>query len=326
MAIVQKHNATAIPRSFSFQWRNHKRSSVFWWSRLSHTVIPLTCPNVNVITLHQLGSQETSRWPFPVPTCNRLCWVSKWKGRGKRKQGRRVRFNMHCWLVLFWKSNCFPKMKNENLLDLKVQWRFSPVTRKQFLAISWRTLALCGLVHTVCWWMPLAMCNNFAMPIQRFSHLISAQALNDKSVMVRSDSSLPCGARLPLWPNTINAPPSQEEESNCLFCRYSTLRPTRSLIIYTCSCWAFPVNRRAILKCERLNPTHSSPADKFMQRHTNWIYIFILKGKRESSALVYNAYFCLMSWRLTRWFCIDVVSGKAVARGRMLEFTCGAVE
>lgn len=72
------------------------------------------------------------------------------------------------------------------------------------------------------------------------SHLISAQALYDESVMERFDASLPRGARLPLWPDTINSAASQEEKSNCSFCRYSTLWPTGYLIIYMDSCWVLP--------------------------------------------------------------------------------------
>ena len=78
---------------------------------------------------------------------------------------------------------------------------------------------------------------NITLSIQRFLHLISAQAVYDKSVMERFDASLPCGTRLPLWPDAINASLSQEEESNCSFCRYSTLWPSHCLIIYMSSWW-----------------------------------------------------------------------------------------
>lgn len=46
------------------------RVSAFWWSKIRLTFIPLTCPNLNVIPLHQLNSPEKNKWPFLAPICN----------------------------------------------------------------------------------------------------------------------------------------------------------------------------------------------------------------------------------------------------------------
>lgn len=126
----------------------------------------------------------------------------------------------------------------------------------------------------VFWWMPMS--NSIRLSIQRIPHFISAHAVYDISVMERFDADMPCGARLPLWHNAINGLPSQEEESNCSFCRYSTLWPSHYLIIYMSFWWAFPMNGTAILKYdeefEKLSPF--SPV-RCLWKCTEWIFFFI---------------------------------------------------
>lgn len=178
--------------------------------------------------------------------------------------------------------------------------------------------SLLTCLSIILWLMPLAT-GNITLSTQRFPHLISGLAVYDKSVMEGFDARLPCGDHLPLWPSTINGLLSQEGESNCSFCRYSTLWPSHYLIIYMSSgsgglflCMAQWLNMT-----ENLKPTPSSLLRDVFGNVQNLFSFSVFQTIRESKGYP-TTIACAES---DGWFCCDVVTVEAVGAGRMPECT-----